>query len=192
MQSVGSAGAARQSPLALLVGRAAIILVGGAVLALSAKLKVPFWPVPMTMGNFTVLALGLLLGPRMAAATVVAYLAEGAAGLPVFASGSGIAYMMGPTGGYLLSYPLAAYLTGWLAQRGSAGTFVGAALVAFAGDVVVFVLGVGWLASLIGLPAAIAGGLVPFLLAEALKIGLLAVAAPAARATLTPRLAPWL
>ncbi|MGO4832999.1 biotin transporter BioY, partial [Rhizobiaceae sp. 2RAB30] len=101
---------------------AATVVVGSLLLALSARISVPFYPVPLTMQTFVVIGLGLALGPWRAAAAVLLYLAQGAAGLPVFAGtpekGIGLAYMMGPTGGYLAGYLPAAMLAGWLAMRG--------------------------------------------------------------------------
>ncbi|MBT7506665.1 MAG: biotin transporter BioY, partial [Rhodospirillales bacterium] len=93
--------------------RATVLAVAGsALLAISAKIQIPFYPVPMTMTTFMVLLLGMSLGWRLAAATILLYLAEGAAGMPVFAGtpekGIGLAYMMGGTGGYLIGYLLAA------------------------------------------------------------------------------------
>ena len=88
---------------------AALAVLGSALFALSAKIQVPFWPVPMTMQTYVVLALAAAFGARLGAATVALYLAEGAAGLPVFANVStGITYMMGPTGGYLAGFLAAA------------------------------------------------------------------------------------
>ena len=101
---------------------AGIVLAGSALAAVCARVAVPlfFTPVPLSLAPFAVLLLGLLLTPRMAAATFAAYLAEGAAGLPVFAPShcpSGLAHLLGPTGGYLLAYPLAAALISFLYRR---------------------------------------------------------------------------
>src|SRR6202789_3468836 len=100
---------------------AGIVLAGSALVAICAHLAVPLWftPVPVTLQPFAVLLLGLLLGPRTAFAATVAYLAEGAAGLPVFTPHGlgGIAQLLGPTGGYLLSYPLVAPMVSWLWRR---------------------------------------------------------------------------
>jgi biotin transport system substrate-specific component len=147
----------------------ALILAGSILLALSAHVKVPFWPVPMTMQTFIVLMIGAGYGWRLAGATLVAYLIEGIAGLPVFTGGAGPAYMAGPTGGYLVGFVVSAVVSGWLIQTLVRGTV--SALVAFLiADALVFVLGVGYLSSLIGFDKAIAGGLVPFIAGEALKI----------------------
>ena len=162
-----------------LLARAGIVLAGTAVLALSAKMQVPFWPVPMTLQTLAVMTIGALFGARMAAATVLAYLLEGALGLPVFASGGGLAYMAGPTGGYLLGFLLAAVFAGWASDRGlvrGVGPALGVFLVA---EALIFGPGVLWLAGFTGAEKAIAGGLVPFLPGEALKLGLAALIVPA-------------
>ena len=97
---------------------ALLAIAGSALMAVSAKIQVPMWPVPMTMQTFAVLVIGMAYGARLAGATLLLYLAEGAVGFPVFASGGGIAYMAGPTGGYLVGFLIAAVMVGWLAERG--------------------------------------------------------------------------
>ena len=148
------------------------VVAGVILLTLSAKLQVPFWPVPMTMQTFVVLMIGATLGARLGGATLLAYLAAGAVGLPVFASGAGLAYMVGPTGGYLVGFLAAALIVGTLVDRGYGRTIVGAALTMLAGVAAIYILGAGWLATLIGAEKAIAGGVMPFLLADALKIAI--------------------
>ena len=160
---VGSSPAVRAIVLAL---------IGTALLTLSAKIQVPFWPVPMTMQTFVVLVLGMAYGWRLAGATVLLYLAQGAIGLPVFAAGAGIAYFAGPTAGYLAGFLLAAVVVGWLAEHGwdrSVPRTLGAMLI---GTAIIFACGIAWLGTLIGLRQAIGAGLVPFLLGEAVKIAL--------------------
>ncbi|MCX8102554.1 MAG: biotin transporter BioY [Geminicoccaceae bacterium] len=153
--------------------RAIVLIVAGSLLlTLSAKVQVPFWPVPMTMQTFVVLLIGATYGARLGAATLAAYLALGAAGLPVFASGAGPAYMMGPTGGYLVGFLVAAWLVGKLAERGLDRRVLTALPMFLVGDVVILALGVSWLATLIGFEKAWAAGVLPFLPAEALKIAL--------------------
>jgi biotin transport system substrate-specific component len=163
------------------VTRAIVLIVAGSLLlTLSAKVQVPFWPVPMTMQTFVVLLLGAAYGSTLGAATVLAYLAQGAVGLPVFAKGGGLAYMMGPTGGYLLGFLVAAWLVGKLAERGLDRRVPTALAVFLLGDLVIFAFGVSWLASLMGLEKAWAAGVVPFLPAEALKIALAMAVLPLA------------
>jgi len=161
---------------------AAALLFGVCLLTLSAKLQVPFWPVPMTMQTLVVLMLGMAYGPRLGAGTVLAYLLVGAAGLPVFAGtperGIGLAYMMGPTGGFLMGFVLAAWITGALAERGWDRSVPWCAAAMLAGTVVIFVLGLAALIPITGLSRAIETGLVPFLASSALKIALGAVAMP--------------
>lgn len=153
-----------------------LALVGTALLTLSAKVKVPFYPVPMTMQTFVVLVIGAAYGWRLGALTILAYLAEGALGLPVFADtpekGIGLAYMMGPTGGYLAGFVAAAAFVGWLAERGwdrsPARLFAAMAL----GHAVLFCFGVAWLASYLGFEKAWMAGVAPFYLATLLKTAL--------------------
>jgi biotin transport system substrate-specific component len=149
-----------------------LALIGTALLAISAKIQVPFWPVPMTMQTFAVLVLGMAYGWRLAGASVLFYLAQGAIGLPVFAAGGGIAYFAGPTGGYLLGFLLAAVAVGWLAEHGWDRSPLRTLAAMLIGTAVIFALGLAWLATLIGLPQAIGAGLVPFLPGEAVKIAL--------------------
>ena len=153
------------------IARFAALAIGGALaLAISAKVQVPFYPVPMTLQTLVVLAIGAAFGARLAAATVLLYLAEGLAGLQVFAGlGAGPAYMMGPTGGYLVGFLFAAALVGWLAERGwdrSLGWLLAAMVL---GHAVIFAFGYGWLATLIGPEKAWIGGVVPFFAATLVK-----------------------
>jgi biotin transport system substrate-specific component len=153
-----------------------LALFGSALLWLSAKAQVPMWPVPMTMQSFVVLVIGITYGTRLAGATVLLYLAEGASGLPVFAGtpekGIGIAYMLGPTGGYLAGFLVAAMALGWLAQRGWDRGLVRLGLAMAIGTVLLFLPGVAWLAALIGWPKAVAAGLTPFIAGSVVKLAL--------------------
>ena len=173
-----------------LIRGAALAIVGALALVASAKIQVPFYPVPMTLQTLVVLTLGALFGARLAAATVGLYLAEGLIGLPVFAgAAAGPAYMAGPTGGYLVGFLLAAALVGWLAERGWTRGW-GLALAAMTiGHVVVFAVGYGWLALLIGATAAWAAGVVPFAAATVVKT-LLAAAIALAAGRFARRLQP--
>jgi biotin transport system substrate-specific component len=149
-----------------------LAVIGSILLTISAKIQVPFWPVPMTMQTLVVLVLGVAYGWRLAGATVLLYLAQGALSLPVFAGGGGLAYMSGPTGGYLVGFLLAAVAVGWLAERGWARSVSSALAAMLIGTVIVFACGIAWLGTLIGLPQAINAGLMPFLLSEAVKVAL--------------------
>jgi biotin transport system substrate-specific component len=147
---------------------------GTALLTLSAKVQVPFYPVPMTFQSLVVLLIGMAYGWRLGAATVLLYLAEGAAGLPVFAGtpekGIGLAYMMGPTAGYLLGFVLAAAVAGWIVERRQ--DLAGLVPAAVLGTVAVFLPGVVWLAYLFGTETALASGLYPFIWSALLKAAL--------------------
>jgi len=154
---------------------AGIVVAGSLLLALCAHVSVPlgFTPVPLSLQPFGVLLLGLLLSPRMAVATLVAYLAEGAAGLPVFAPSpiGGMAHLLGPTGGYLMAYPIAAGLTSILWRRTGHG-FSAALLSAGLGDLLILVFGAMWLATI---NHAFSGsarslGVLAFLPGDALKV----------------------
>ena len=160
-----------------------LALAGTALLTLSAKIQVPFYPVPMTMQTFMVLALGMAYGWRLGGATLLLYLAEGAMGLPVFAGtpekGVGLAYMLGGTGGYLVGFVLAATLCGWLAERGWDRRFMTTALALLIGNIAIYVPGLLWLGSLFGWDKPILEwGLTPFLLGDLTKLLLAAIALP--------------
>ena len=164
---------------------AILALAGTALLTLSAKIQVPFWPVPMTMQTFMVLTIGMAYGWRLGAATLLLYMAEGVVGLPVFAGtpekGIGIAYMLGGTGGYLIGFVLAAALTGWLAGRGWDRNPMTTALAMLLGNIIIYVPGLIWLGSLFGWDKPIlAWGLTPFLLGDAVKLVLAAAVMPMA------------
>jgi biotin transport system substrate-specific component len=146
---------------------------GSLLLTFSAKVNVPFYPVPMTMQTFAVVLIGAAFGWRLGAATVALYLAQGAFGLPVFAGtpekGLGLAYMMGPTGGYLIGFLVAAALVGWLAERGWDRNFVWLTAAMFVGHVVISAYGLAWLGSSMGLDRAWAVGVAPFYYATVFK-----------------------
>jgi biotin transport system substrate-specific component len=164
--------------------RAVTLMVAGSLLLwAAAKIQVPFYPVPMTFSTFAVLAIGMAYGWRLGAATVILYLAEGAAGLPVFAGtpekGIGLAYMMGPTGGYLLGYVLAAALCGWLAERGWDRNVATTALAMLFGNITMYLPGLLWLGTLFGWDQPIvAWGLTPFVLGDLAKLLLAAFLLP--------------
>lgn len=165
--------AVRPRPLPLpLPLKAVAVGLGVCLIAAAAHISIPFWPVPMTMQSGTVLLLSAVYGSGLAEATLAAYIVAGALGLPVFASGAGLAYLMGPTAGYLLGYLAAAALMGRCASlgwmRGWAGT-----IAAFIGGVaLIYIPGIAWLAVLFGTHKAVTFGLVPFLPAEATKLAM--------------------
>lgn len=156
---------------------AGIVLAGSAFIAACAHIALPlyFTPVPLTLQPFAVLTLGLLLSPRLAAATLIAYLGEGAVGLPVFSPGVagalGLAHVLGPTGGYLLAYPLAAALISVL-WRSSGRGFLGAMLSAAAGNALILCAGGLWLAvaTHASLQLTMTQAILPFLPGDALKV----------------------
>ena len=164
------------SPVAWL-RTAGIVVLGSAFVAVCAHIALPlyFTPVPLTLQPFAILFLGLLLSPRLAAATLVAYLGEGAVGLPVFSPGpvglSGLAHLLGPTGGYLLAYPFAAMLISFLFRRGRR-SFPSAVVSAAAGNLVVLCIGALWLAVLThaSLQLVLTQAIIPFLPGDALKV----------------------
>lgn len=151
---------------------AVLVVLGSVLLAISAKVQVPFWPVPMTMQTCVVLMLGAHAGLRVAAPTVALYLIEGAVGLPVFSTGAGLAFMAGPTGGYLAGFLLSAFFVSFAFERGFNRTIATTSLIILLGDMVILGFGFAWLSTLIGVEKALAVGVVPFLPAEALKIAL--------------------
>jgi biotin transport system substrate-specific component len=157
-------------------------------IALSAQVVIPlpFTPVPITLQTFAVLLTGALLGSRLGAAAVLAYLVEGAAGLPFFRGGNGgwLYLAVSPTAGYLLAYPLAAFLTGWLAERGWDRKFLTAAAAIGLGSLVI--LFGGWLGLLrFYTPVqAFALGVAPFIIGDIVKIALAAAALPSGWALL--------
>jgi biotin transport system substrate-specific component len=170
---------------------AVLMVFGTAILWLSAKVHVPFWPVPMTMQTFAVLVIGAAYGWRLGSATMLLYLAEGAVGLPVFSGtperGIGLAYMAGPTGGYLLGFVAAAAVVGWLAERGwDRGLLRGFAAMTL-GHAVIFLFGVTWLSTLMGFDGAWAAGVAPFYLATLLKTALATAFMPLAWRSVSAR-----
>jgi len=163
--------------------RSALVVVGFSLLtALAAQMVVPlpFTPVPLTGQTFAVLLTGALLGPRLGALAMLAYLAEGAAGLPFFRGGAGgVGHFSGATAGYLLAFPAAAYVTGALAERGWDRSFLTAAAAMALGSVVILACGWAWLALMFkGGAEAFRLGVAPFLPGDVLKIALAAAVLP--------------
>lgn len=160
-----------------------LAVMGSLALWLSAKIQVPFYPVPITMQTFVVLVVGMAFGWRLGTATVLLYLAEGVLGLPVFAGtperGIGLAYMAGPTGGYLLGFVFAAAAVGWLAQRGWDRRFATTLAAMALGTAIIYVPGLIWLGMEIGWDKPVLElGLWPFLAGDAFKVALAALVLP--------------
>jgi biotin transport system substrate-specific component len=169
--------------VARIAALAGFAVLGSLILWASAKISVPFWPVPMTLQTGAVVMLAAAYGARLGAATVALYLAEGAAGLPVFSAGGGFLYLLGPTGGFLVGFLPAAALVGWLVERGFDRSPFELFGVMLAGDAIVFLLGFAWLAAFavmpsgaggIGATAAMTGGVLPFVFGDIVKVALAA------------------
>jgi biotin transport system substrate-specific component len=174
-----------KSDVAKLATNAAIVLLGTLLITAAAKVNVPVWPVPVTLQSFAIAALAAAFGMRIGVATVAAYLIEGAMGLPVFATGGGMAYLVGPTGGFLAGFLFQAGIIGYAADRGASGkpfTLFGAMLVAMA---VLYAFGFAWLVTMAGQAAwvdqtnvvasAFAKAVQPFLIWDTLKMAFAAL-----------------
>ena len=156
------------------VYQGAIIIAASLFVALCARitLPLPFTPVPLSLQNFGVLLVGLLLGSRRGVAAVALYLVEGACGLPVFTPGlGGIAQLLGPTGGYLIAYPVVAFCAGWIWERCSK-TFGRALAATLSAEVILFAGGISWLMLLTHTSFVQASrfALYPFVFGEVIKI----------------------
>jgi biotin transport system substrate-specific component len=160
-----------------------LMVLGTVALWLSGKIQVPLYPVPITMQTLVVLVIGVAYGWKLGGATVLLYLAEGAVGLPVFAGtwseGGGFHHLYGPTAGYLVGFAIAAAICGSLAERGWDRSLLKAGAAMVIGNLVIYALGLTWLALQIGLSDALKYGLLPFLVGDALKILLGACLLPA-------------
>ena len=167
----------------LLLKKAVLVMAGIAFLAIAAKIKVPMFPVPMTMGTFAVLTMGAAYGERLGLVTILGYMLIGALGFDIFAGSSaenfGLTYMKGGTGGYLVGYVLAVIALGTLARAGwdrSALKMAGAMLL---GNALIYVPGLIWLGMLYGWDKPILQwGLTPFLLGDVLKLAMAAIILP--------------
>ncbi|ENR27752.1 hypothetical protein P046_02109 [Brucella suis 06-997-1672] len=163
-----------------------LALVGTAILTLSAKIKVDLVYVNVTMQTFAVFAIAALYGSRLAVATVALYLLEGALGMPVFTGtpekGIGLAYMVGPTGGYLLSYLAAAWIVGHAADKDLARNPFALGGVMLLAEAVILVMGAGWMAYLFGFEKGIAFGFGIFIVGDLVKLALAAIGVPAVTA----------
>lgn len=174
----------RNNAVGLASGLATVIL-GSVLITLCAKIQVPVWPVPVTLQGFAIATLAAAFGLRIGVATVALYLLEGASGLPVFASGGGLAYFMGPTGGFLLGFLLMAAIIGYAADRGLSNRPLGLFGAMLAGNAALLAVGFVWLLSFAGAAAwidqsnvvasAFAGAVQPFIIWDILKMGLAAL-----------------
>ncbi len=158
------------------------LVVGGSLLiTLSARITftLPFSPVPITAQTFAVLLVGALLGSVRGSVSMLLYIAQGIAGLPVFAAGgAGVAYFLGPTGGYLLGFVAGAALTGLLAERGWDRHIITTLAAMLLGMVAIYAAGLAWLALLLGTESVLALGLYPFLAGEVIKVTAAALLLP--------------
>lgn len=156
-----------------------LVLLGSALLALSAKISIPLHPVPITMQPLAVLFIGMTYGWRLGGATILAYLVEGFCGLPVFAeSFGGPAIFLDPTAGYLIGFLPAAMLSGYLVEKGWGRSIISAALAGLAGLALLYGFGLTGLFAFVGFSKVILVGIKPFLLLDMLKVLLLASIIP--------------
>ncbi len=167
-----------------LVRNILLAVTGSIALWVSAKIQIPFYPIPVSMQSLVVLMIGMAFGWKLGGATVLLYLFEGLAGLPVFAGtpekGIGFAYMVGPTGGYLLGFVIAAVAVGWLAERGFDRNIFTTAIAMLIGSALIYLPGVAWLGSVVGWDKPVLQwGMIPFLYGDALKLVLAALLMPA-------------
>ncbi len=182
--------AQRWLPFALAVApagfawRIALAVGGSLLIALAAQVAVPLplSPVPVTAQTYAILVVGAALGRRLGLASVALYIVEGMAGLPVFAPGGapGVARLLGPTGGYLVGFAAAAFVVGWLCERGFDRHLARCAAAMFAGELVVYAFGLPWLARFVPAERVLAAGLIPFIPGDLVKLALAALTPPAA------------
>tara|TARA_R110002124_G_scaffold85148_2_gene221084 strand:+ start:3615 stop:4226 length:612 start_codon:yes stop_codon:yes gene_type:complete len=170
---------------AKLASNLATVVLGTLLITICAKINVPVWPVPVTLQGFAIAALAAAFGMRIGVATVGLYLLEGAMGLPVFATGGGLAYLVGPTGGFLIGFVALAAIVGFAADRGASGKPLALFSAMLVGDAVMFVLGFTWLALMAGqagwidqanvLGSAFVKAVQPFIVWDILKMALAAL-----------------
>lgn len=160
----------------------ALVLAFSLLTALAAQVAVPlpFTPVPMTMQTFAVLLTGALLGSRLGALAMLLYLIEGASGLPFFAQGAGGAHylLLAPSSGYLLSFPAAAFVVGFLAERGWDRRFFTAVAAMLIGSSIILLVGWSWLSRFVGVAQGFQLGVAPFLVGDVIKTALAAALLP--------------
>lgn len=165
-------------PTRSILTNAMLVLAGTVLLAASAQVSVPMYPVPMTLQTLVISLIGLTYGSRLAAVTVIAYLAEGAMGLPVFTNFGSAASLVGPTSGFLFGFVGMAWLTGWMVERGFDRGFARLFLAALIPGLLLFVPGVAALKLVTGMEwqAAAMAGMVPFLIGAVVKAAIAAMA----------------
>ena len=170
---------------AKLAANLATVVLGTLLITICAKISVPVWPVPVTLQSFAIVALSAAFGLRIGVATVALYLLEGALGLPVFATGGGLAYLVGPTGGFLLGFLVMAAIIGYAADKGASSKPLTLFAAMVAADAVLLVLGFTWLLALSGnagwidqnnvVASAFSGAIQPFIVWDILKMALAAL-----------------
>lgn len=164
------------------VAREFVLVLGGSLLiALAAQLQIvlPFSPVPVTGQTFAVLLLAALYGSKRGPATVITYITLGVLDLPVFAGGAaGMTRLLGPTAGYLIGFVVAAFVVGWLSERGWDRKPWTTAVSMVFGNIVIYIVGITWLSRFIGWEAVLGAGVLPFIAGDGLKIALATVLLP--------------
>jgi biotin transporter BioY len=156
-----------------------LVFVFSLLTALAAQIVIPIGPVPITAQTFAVLLTGGLLGSRLGAMAMIVYLIEGASGLPFFYGGhGGISHILGPTGGYLVAFPAAAFVTGAFAENGWDKRFFAAVVAMAVGSAIIILAGWAWLSQFMGPAAAFHAGVRPFLIGDIVKIFLAAAVLP--------------
>jgi biotin transport system substrate-specific component len=172
-----------ENRIARILIQALLVLAGTLLLTLSAKTKVVLGPVDLSLQTLAVLLIAATFGLRLGVATLALYLFEGAMGFPVFQStpekGLGLAYMAGPTGGFLAGFMVMAVIVGWAADRGWGRSVVKIGAAMLLAEVVMMAMGFGWLAGLIGAEKAWTFGVAPFILPDLVKVALAACVLPA-------------
>jgi len=170
--------------VARLASQIMLAAAGSIVIWVSAKTQVPFYPVPMTLQTLAILVIAATYGFRLGLVTILLYLAEGAFGLPVFSAtperGIGLAYMVGPTAGYLVGFIIATGLVGWFADRGANRSAFKLFFVMLAGAISVLAIGAVYLSTIVGAQTAWNFGVMPFLVGDLVKVAIAALLVPAA------------